>query len=198
MDDLDQAPAVFQTLLRASESDVGAAAWSFMILTASRPSEALEASWGEINFAERRWTIPAARMKTGKKTGKDHTVPLSTVAMQILEARAKVRSGDFVFEGRGGEALSYSAFTKTPQRVGVEGTGSPHSFRSVFADTAADALHAPSEVREVCLAHSIGDIAERYRRGDGFKLRATVMQRYADWLMSEPETDNIVLFAKTA
>jgi integrase len=193
MNDLDGAPLVFQSLLRASESDAGAAAWALMILTAARPSEALEASWSEFDLMKRRWTIPAARTKTEK----DHVVPLSTVAMQILEARAAARTGAFVFEGRDGKPASYSFFTNTPKRVGVENTGSGHSWRSVFADTAADVLHVPSEVREVCLAHSIGKIAGAYRRETGVEGRAKVMERYATWLMSG-EADNVVPLKKTA
>ena len=45
---------------------VSARALEFAILTATRTNEVVKAAWSEINFAEKTWTIPAARMKAGK------------------------------------------------------------------------------------------------------------------------------------
>src|SRR5690606_14886370 len=40
-------------------------AFEFMILTAARTNEALQAKWAEIDLKNKTWTIPATRMKTG-------------------------------------------------------------------------------------------------------------------------------------
>ena len=40
--------------------------FEFCILTASRPSEAREAQWSEINEEAKTWTVPAQRMKAGR------------------------------------------------------------------------------------------------------------------------------------
>ena len=45
----------------------------FLALTAVRSSEARGATWDEIDFEKRTWTIPAARTKTKER---DHSVPL--------------------------------------------------------------------------------------------------------------------------
>ena len=45
----------------------------FMILTASRLSEATCVTWREVDFSARTWRVPAERMKAGKV----HTVPFS-------------------------------------------------------------------------------------------------------------------------
>jgi integrase len=54
--------------------------WSLHTLL--RPAELAGTRWDEIDFKERLWHIPAHRMK-GKK--RDHTVPLSNQALDILE-----------------------------------------------------------------------------------------------------------------
>ena len=63
-------------LLREQNSP-SARALEFLILTASRTSEALGVVWSEIDLRRRLWTIPAERMKAGK----EHRVPLSSACM---------------------------------------------------------------------------------------------------------------------
>ena len=58
-----------------------ALATEFIILTNCRTSEAIEARWAEIDMGEKRWTIPAARMKAAK----EHTIPLSDAALAVLQ-----------------------------------------------------------------------------------------------------------------
>jgi hypothetical protein len=56
------------------------------------------------------------------------------------------------------------------KKMGVETT--VHGFRSTFADWAAEQTDFPSEVREMALAHAVGDRVEAaYRRGDLFDKR---------------------------
>jgi integrase len=51
----------------------------FLIRTAARTGEVLGATWSEIDFESRLWTIPGRR----RKGGKDHRVPLSAPALAI-------------------------------------------------------------------------------------------------------------------
>jgi integrase len=50
----------------------------FIILTACRYREAVRANWSEIRRDV--WTVPASRMKGGR----EHSVPLSSAAMEVL------------------------------------------------------------------------------------------------------------------
>jgi integrase len=52
-----------------------------MMLTFVRTSELIKAKWTEFDLEARMWVIPAERMKMRK----DHMVPLSTQAMEILK-----------------------------------------------------------------------------------------------------------------
>lgn len=78
--------------LREREA-VAALALEFLILTASRTSEVLGARWVEVDLDARVWTVPAERMKGGR----EHRVPLSERALEILTAMQAVRTGAFVF-----------------------------------------------------------------------------------------------------
>src|SRR5262249_2836500 len=73
-----QLPA-FTERLRAVDG-VPARALEFAILCASRRGEVRFATWGEIDFDQATWTIPGSRMKAGK----EHRVPLSPRALEIL------------------------------------------------------------------------------------------------------------------
>ena len=54
-------------------------ALQFTILTAARSKEVLQATWSEIDFDNKVWTIPAARMKGNR----EHKVPLSPQAVDF-------------------------------------------------------------------------------------------------------------------
>jgi integrase len=98
-----------------------------MVLTAARPSEALEARWAEVEFDRRLWTVPPERMKSAKQ----RVVPLSTAALAVLDRQQKVRTGDAVFPGRSGSPLSYASFATAPAKAGIDAC-TPHGWRSAF------------------------------------------------------------------
>jgi integrase len=66
---------------------VAALALEWTILTAARSAETLGASWGKIDFKTKVWTVPAKRMKSGR----EHRVPLSQRALEILAEVEKLR-----------------------------------------------------------------------------------------------------------
>ena len=53
----------------------------FLILTACRTNEVVDARWSEIDRASSTWKIPGERMKMHQ----DHVVPLSDPALAILD-----------------------------------------------------------------------------------------------------------------
>ena len=63
----------------------------------------------------------------------------------------------------------------------------PHGFRSTFTDWTAERTSYPSEVREMALAHAIGNDTEAaYRRGDLFDKRRNLMNEWAGFLSATP------------
>jgi integrase len=75
----DDTPA-FMSELRAA-TGLTSRALEFTVLTASRTTEALGAQWSEFDLAKKVWIVPAERMKAGK----EHRVPLSPRAVEIIK-----------------------------------------------------------------------------------------------------------------
>jgi integrase len=153
-----------------------AMALELCILTATRSGEIYGARWDEIDLENRVWTIPATRMKAGR----EHRIPLSGPAMDILERVGEVKSSDLVFPGRGGRSLSNMAMKMVLRRMGVNITA--HGFRSSFRDWAGNESDFSREVAEAALAHVVGDKAEQaYRRGDALEKRRQLMHSWANF-----------------
>jgi integrase len=185
--------ATFIAELRQQEG-VAARALEFAIMTAARTGEVIGAKWDEMDFGERLWTVPAERMKAGK----EHRVPLSDAALVILEEMQAIRSGDFVFPGgKAKRPLSNMAFLMLLRRMKrVDLTA--HGFRSTFSDWCSEKTNFPAEVREMALAHAVGDKVEAaYRRGDLFEKRRQVMDAWASFATSQPSGNVVPIVTAT-
>jgi integrase len=171
----------FMAELRRQEG-VAARALELAILTTTRTGEAIGAKWGELDLAERLWTIPAARMKGGR----EHRVPLADAALTIVEKMAAIRSGDFVFPGTGvGRGISDTAMLV--QLHGMRDGLTVHGFRSTFSDWCAERTNFSTEARELALAHAVGDKVEAaYRRGDLFAKRRQLAEAWARFCSAAP------------
>lgn len=154
---------------------VAALALEFTILTAARTGEVIGAKWDEVDVDKAMWTIPANRMKAGK----EHRVPLSPRAVEILKATEGL-SKDWLFPAIKGGAMSGMAMTMLLRRMKVNVT--VHGFRSGFRDWAAECTGYAHEVAEMALAHTIENKVERaYRRGDLFEKRRRLMEDWAGY-----------------
>ena len=168
----------FMDALRARES-VSARALELTILTATRTSETIGAQWSELDLEAGVWTVPAARMKAKR----DHRVPLSPRAVELL--RALPRLGDFVFINGGGRPLSNMAMLELVR--GVRPGLTVHGFRSTFSDWARDRTNYARDVIEQALAHIIKDKSEAaYRRGDALDKRRRLMAEWSRYCESRP------------
>jgi integrase len=147
----------------------------FLILTAARSSEARGARWSEVDINHAVWVIPANRMKGGR----EHRVPLSEPALDVLRKMAEFGSEGFVFPGLN-TASSLSPMTLARLIDATGGAGATvHGFRSCFRDWAGEATNYPREVAEAALAHALEDKTEAaYQRGDLLERRRRLM---ADW-----------------
>lgn len=173
----DAVPA-FVSTLRAREA-TSALALEFAMLTACRTSETLKAKWNEIDLEKAIWTIPPARMKAGK----EHRVPLSPRAVEILNAVQPLNS-EWLFPSDKGGKLSSMAMAMLLRRMKVDAT--VHGFRSSFRDWAAECTGFAHEVCEMALAHAISNKAEAaYRRGDLFDKRRRLMADWASYCASD-------------
>ena len=163
--------------LHAREA-VAALALEFVILTAARSGEVIGAIWSEVDLDTAVWTIPAERMKAAK----EHRVPLSPRAVELLES-LKPLGSVYMFPGTRGGKLSGMAMAMLLRRMKADVT--VHGFRSGFRDWAAEQTAYAHEVAEMALAHTIGSAVERaYRRGDLFEKRRRLMADWANYCTS--------------
>lgn len=89
--------------------------------------------------------------------------------MAIMENLAAIRTGGQVFPGkRADRLLSSVAMLLLRRRMG-HGDLTADGFRSTLSDRVAERTAFPAEVREMALAHTVGDKVEAaFRRGDLF------------------------------
>ena len=170
----------FMSSLRA-QVGTAARALEFIVLTATRTGEALGARWSEIDMAGQAWTVRAERMKAGR----EHRVPLSPAALELLRALPSPEAGAddaFVFPGaRPDRPLSGMAPAMLLRRMKLPDT-TAHGFRSTFRDWASERTTFSREVAEAALAHTVRDKVEAaYRRGDLFEKRARLMRAWSEF-----------------
>jgi integrase len=188
---LAEAPALFQRIHEAEGSVYRAA--EFLILTATRVRETLDAKWDEIDLATATWTIPAARMKMSVA----HVVPLSSGAMAVLAKQEAIRQNGFLFPGRFGSPRGSATIAPALKRIGITGI-TLHGWRSVARDALADVLDVDRETCEFVLAHVAKGVEGAYRRETALAKRRVAMERYASWLAGETAATNVVKFPATA
>ena len=173
-----QVPAFVARLQKEGDGELARLAMEFLILTASRTSEVLNARWAEVDLDGKTWIVPAERMKAKRA----HRVPLAPRCLEILQ-RAKYLAADspLVFPGRtNSKPMSNMVLLSMLKRMEVPAT--THGFRSSFRDWAAETTSFPRELAEMALAHTIENKVEAaYRRGDLFEKRRTMMEAWAEY-----------------
>lgn len=149
------------------------AALKFLIYTATRSGEVRNATWDEIDLEYQLWTIPADRTKTGR----EHRVPLSVGAREVLEeGRHRTGGTGLVFPSPRGNVLSSAGLSKLLKENHVGCV--PHGFRTSFRNWCAE-TGVPREVAERALGHVVKNKAEAaYSRTDLLDARYEVME---DW-----------------
>ena len=168
----------FMPQLRARVS-LGRLALEFLILTAARSGEVRGATWADIDFAAKVWTIPGDRMKSGH----EHVVPLSKGALAVLEHMKSWRArpaepDELIFPGtKRGRPISDMTLTKVLRDMALAAV--PHGFRSSFKDWASETTNFSNELSEAALAHAIPNKAEAaYRRGNMLEKRRAMMEEW--------------------
>src|SRR5262249_13872270 len=139
-------------------------------------------------------TLPAARMKAGR----EHRVPLSHAAIEILEKMRAIWTGDFVFPGsRSGQPISSMAMAMVLRRMSRSDL-TVHGFRSTFSDWCSERTDFPAEVREMALAHSVSNkVGAAYRRGKLLEKRRQ-LAAWASYASTPAEAAEIVALAQCA
>lgn len=122
-------------------------AFKFMLLTGQRRTEVGELTWREIDQAARLWTLPRERAKADRS----HDIPLSDMAMEIIENC--LRLGDYVFTTGGSRPISgWSKAKAALDKLAIEKARSLAMERSdnIPAEIPEWHLH---DLRRTCATH---------------------------------------------
>ncbi len=169
------------------QEGMGAAALKLVILTAARSNEILGATWDEFDFKNKVWTVPAERMKAGKK---EHRVPLTEPVLAILKDLRQEREDiedkevpcPYVFPNAKGDGFLSNAVMLALLKRMKRRDITVHGFRSTFRDWAAENTEYPDEVVEMALAHAIQNkVKAAYLRTDLFEKRRLLMNEWGGY-----------------
>jgi integrase len=165
--------------------DVTRAALNLMLLTGLRDFALRSARWDEIDLKASKWTVPAARMKSGR----EHVVPLARQAVHILKPLTKsTRKTDdsFIFASRGKAGfLAENTLRIALHRLGFEVTA--HGFRSLMTDVLNESGFNADAIERQLDHVSKDKVRSAYLRSDFFDYRRKMMQWFADWVDAQRE-----------
>lgn len=146
----------------------------WQLLTLVRPSDASGARWDEIDLESKLWTIPAERMKAKR----EHIVPLSPQALDILEVMKPISSHrEHVFPSRNDpkQAMNSQTANAALKRIGYGGKLVARGLRSI-ASTALNEAGFNSDVIESALAHiDKNEVRRAYNRSIYLEQRREMM-----------------------
>lgn len=165
-----------------------------LMLTFTRTSELILATWNEIDFEKAQWEIPAERMKMGNP----HVVPLSRQAVELFREQrdeTKHLNTKWVFPNqvRPQKAMSNNTILFGIGRLGYKGRMTGHGFRSLAMTTLMEELGYPHEIPDAQLAHAKGDSVRRaYDRTKYLPQRRVMMQEWSDYIDALASSGKVV------
>ena len=174
-----EVPQALEIVRRSTSDTITKLAFEFLVLTAARSGEVRLATWDEIDWVERKWTVPAERMKARR----EHQVPLAGRSIEVLKQAEELagESSELVFRGLRGKPLSDMVFTAMLRRLDIAAVA--HGFRSSFKDWCIECTKVSWAVGETALAHNLGNSTEQaYARTDLFEQRRGLMEAWASHL----------------
>jgi len=177
----EELPKLMRSLIMSNLSVPTRCLIEWQLLTLVRPSEASGARWAEIDLNAKLWTIPAERMKAKR----EHIVPLSTQALEILEVMRPISAHrEHVFPSRNDPKQSMNSQTANAalKRIGYGGKLVAHGLRSI-ASTAMNEAGLNPDVIEAALAHSDrNEVRKAYNRTTYLSQRKDLMIWWGDFI----------------
>lgn len=158
-------------------------ALKLLALTFVRTGELRGAKWTEINESEKRWTIPAERTKKVRGVQRPHIVPLSSQALEVLQAlRAAFGRDGYLFKGTSGQLISENTILFALGRLGYKGRMTGHGFRGL----ASTVLHEYG-FEHLAIERQLGhldrdEVSSAYNHAEFLIQREKMMQWWGDFL----------------
>ncbi|MEZ8928459.1 MULTISPECIES: integrase domain-containing protein [unclassified Vibrio] len=167
-------PVLMKSIANASIKKTTRCLLEWQLHTMTRPAEASNARWAELDLEHAIWVIPAERMKKRK----EHRVPLTPQMILILETMKPISGHrEFIFPSDKDPKKPCHSQTANAalKRMGFAGRLVSHGLRSI-ASTTLNEQGFDYDVIEACLAHvDKNQIRGAYNRTDYLERRRKVM-----------------------
>lgn len=137
--------------------------------------------WSEIDEKESLWLIPAGKMKRSK----DHLVPLSRQAIEILRAmKARSRGSKYVFPSDRSisRPMSENSVLYLLHRIGYKGRMTGHGFRSIGSTWANERGYNVDAIERQLSHVPENKVRSAYNRAAYLEQRREMLQAFSDWL----------------
>jgi integrase len=180
--------------------------YRLLLLCGVRLGEAQGARWSEFNFADKTWTIPPERFKSGVA----HIIPLSDDAIEVVQGLPRFTS-DYLFSGRVGAINSFAkAKTKLDtEMLAILRESNPAAVLKEYVNhdirrtvrTRLSALKVPDHVAELVIGHGRKGLARIY---DLHSFAPEMREALSKWsialraIVNPPSTANVVTLRATA
>lgn len=154
------------------------------LLTFVRPGELRQAEWSEFDLEKGEWRIPSEKMKSRR----DHIVPLSKQAIEILNEQKKetelLRTNRvFPSQTNHKKPMSDGTVRIALHKLGFKGQMTAHGFRALARTAIREELDVAPDIIEAQLAHKpAGSLGAAYDRSKFLKERRKMMQDWADYI----------------
>lgn len=183
-----EAPNFYRWL--CEQTSAAALPLRFVMLTAART--------GEVRYARHDYikgailTLPPEITKTGR----EHKIPLTEEALQVIRAAKLSDDQQLVFPSPTGKTLSDATMSRMMEREGI--AYRPHGFRATFRTWVEEQSDTSFEVAEAVLGHVVdGDVVRAYQRSDRFEKRRQLMLLWSNYLTSTPSSRSFKSAADT-
>ena len=162
-------------------------ALQLLLATGQRVEEVLRASWGEFDFDENLWVIPAERRKTRTTSGEPHVVPLTPLHRGLLKVIEETnQSGEWLFPHQDGQQpRNADALCQATRRFCTKNglkPFAPRDCRRTFK-TLTGSIGIDLELRNRLQGHAMTDVGSiHYDRWGYLPEKKRVMEKWSDWL----------------
>ena len=191
-------PELLRKILAYAGTPYTRLALQLMALTFVRTSELIGARWQEFDLERAEWRVPAGRTK---KSRREHLVPLSRQALEVLRTLQaahggpeRCQGGALLFPGERDHSkpMSNNTMLKALERMGYKGRMTGHGFRGV-ASTALNEMGSRPDVIEAQLAHvEENRVRAAYNHARYSEERRELMQSWADFADAVRQSGHVI------
>jgi integrase len=176
--------------------------YRLLLLTGQRLNDIAQASWSEVDLEKKVLTIPAARFKSER----DHAVPLTDDALEIIKALPRWKKCPWLFSLDGASAVTIGNKVKTrldmAMVAALKGDDDEatlpawvnHDLRRTVR-TRLSELDVMDEVAEAVIGHVPTALVRTYNQSDRMKVKRDALTRWQGALnaiVGQKQADNVI------